>query len=73
VTILPEIARARDSNGGVLRRSTNLRFGKEAVQRAVFVVCADGWPIRDQELHLIVSGEHRGGRSVRDMVRIDIE
>lgn len=33
----------------------------------------DGAPIPGQGLRLIVPGEHRGGRSVRDVVRIDIE
>jgi molybdate transport system substrate-binding protein len=33
----------------------------------------DGAPIPDQGLRLIVPDEHRGGRSVRDVVRIDIE
>lgn len=33
----------------------------------------DGAPIAGQALRLIVPAEHRGGRSVRDVVRIDIE
>jgi hypothetical protein len=33
----------------------------------------DGEPIPGPGLRLIVPGEHRGGRSVRDVVRIDIE
>ena len=33
----------------------------------------NGAPIPDQGLRLIVPDEHRGGRSVRDVVRIDIE
>jgi hypothetical protein len=33
----------------------------------------DGAPIAGQGLRLIVPGERRGGRSVRDVVRIDIE
>ncbi|HTI81824.1 MAG TPA: hypothetical protein VL614_15350 [Acetobacteraceae bacterium] len=33
----------------------------------------DGTPIAGQGVRLIVPGEHRGGRSVRDVVRIDIE
>jgi ABC-type molybdate transport system substrate-binding protein len=33
----------------------------------------NGAPIADQGLRLIVPGERRGGRSVRDVVRIDIE
>ena len=33
----------------------------------------DGTPIAGQGLRLIVPGERRGGRSVRDVVRIDIE
>jgi hypothetical protein len=33
----------------------------------------NGSPIPGQGLRLIVPGEHRGGRSVREVVRIDIE
>jgi molybdate transport system substrate-binding protein len=33
----------------------------------------NGTPIPEQALRLIVPDEHRGGRSVRDVVRIDIE
>jgi hypothetical protein len=33
----------------------------------------DGTPIAGQGVRLIVPDEHRGGRSVRDVVRIDIE
>jgi hypothetical protein len=32
----------------------------------------NGAPIPNQGLRLVVPGEHRGGRSVRDVVRIDI-
>lgn len=32
----------------------------------------DGHPIGADELRLVVPGDHRGGRSVRDVVRIDI-
>lgn len=34
---------------------------------------ADGQPIPDHGLRLVVPGDHRGGRSVRDVVRIDVE
>lgn len=33
----------------------------------------NGAPIQGQGVRLIVPGEHRGGRSVRDVVRIDVE
>ncbi len=33
----------------------------------------DGAPIQRQGLRLVVPNEHRGGRSVRDVVRIDIQ
>jgi hypothetical protein len=33
----------------------------------------NGEPISGSGLRLIVPGERRGGRSVRDVVRIDIE
>ena len=33
----------------------------------------DGAPMSGQGLRLIVPNEHRGGRSVRDVVRIDIQ
>ena len=33
----------------------------------------NGAPIPDHALRLIVPDEHRGGRSVRDVVCIDIE
>jgi hypothetical protein len=33
----------------------------------------NGAPIPGDGLRLIVPGEHRGGRSVRDVVRIDVE
>jgi hypothetical protein len=33
----------------------------------------NGAPISGQGLRLIVPGEHRGGRSVRDVVRVEVE
>jgi hypothetical protein len=45
-------------------------FASKPIQLADQV---DGTPIAGQGLRLIVPGEHRGGRSVRDVVRIDIE
>ena len=50
-----------------------MRFGKEAVQRAVFVVGAEWLADPRPGAAPDRSGEHRGERSVRDMVRIDIE
>jgi hypothetical protein len=34
---------------------------------------ANGAPLPQQALRLIVPGDRRGGRSVRDVVRIDID
>jgi hypothetical protein len=33
----------------------------------------NGAPVPDQDLRLVVPGDRRGGRSVRGVVRIDVE
>lgn len=45
-------------------------FGGRPVQIADH---ADGQPIPDHGLRLVVPGDRHGGRSVRDVVRIDVE
>ena len=45
-------------------------FAGKAIQLADQM---NGAPIPGQGLRLIVPGEHRGGRSVRDVVRVEVE
>ena len=70
---LPEtIARRPVGGGNSAARGvgTMPQFAGRPIQLANRV---NGAPIADQGLRLIVPGERRGGRSVRDVVRIDIE
>ena len=46
------------------------KFAAKPIQLAYLV---NGAPIANHGLRLIVPGEHRGGRSVRDVVRIEIQ
>ena len=45
-------------------------FAAKPIQPAYLM---NGAPIANHGLRLIVPGEHRGGRSVRDVVRIEIQ